>query len=168
MPERVELQRKPGQRGLLIASYKRLKKHSDGDRLYFLGLQNHCDGDCSHEVKRRLLLGRRAMTNLESILKSKDITLPTKDKGSYSQRNNWCFQTVGLEKTIESPSDSKEIKSINPKGNQPSIFIYWKDWCWSCTSNPLATWHTELTHWKKILMLEKIEGRKRNGQQKTR
>ena len=78
MPERVELQRKPGQRGLLIASYKRLKKHSDGDRLYFLGLQNHCDGDCSHEVKRRLLLGRKAMTNLDSILKSTDITLPTK------------------------------------------------------------------------------------------
>ena len=77
MPERVELQRKPGQRGLLIASYKRLKKHSDGDRLYFLGLQNHCDGDCSHEVKRRLLLGRKAMTNLDNLLKSTDITLPT-------------------------------------------------------------------------------------------
>ena len=53
----------------------------------FLGLQQ-TNGDCSHEIKRCLLLGRRAMTNLESILKSKDITLPTKDKGSYSQRNN--------------------------------------------------------------------------------
>ena len=89
----------------------------------FLGSKITADSDCSHEVKRRLLLGRRAMTNLESILKSKDITLPTKDKGSYSQRNNWCFQTVGLEKTIESPSDSKEIKPVNPKGNQPWIFI---------------------------------------------
>ena len=53
----------------------------------FFGLQQ-TNGDCSHEIKRCLLLGRRAMTNLESILKSKDITLPTKDKGSYSQRNN--------------------------------------------------------------------------------
>ena len=45
---------------------------------YFLELQNHCDGDCSHEIKRCLLLGRKAMTNLDSILKSKDITLLAK------------------------------------------------------------------------------------------
>ena len=48
------------------------------DRLYFWGLQNHCNGDCSHEIKRRLLLGRKVMTNLDSIFKSSDITLPTK------------------------------------------------------------------------------------------
>ena len=46
-------------------------------RDYFFGLQNHSDGDCSHEIKRCLLLGRKAMTNLDSILKSRDITLPT-------------------------------------------------------------------------------------------
>ena len=49
----------------------------NSSRFYFLGLQNHCS-DCSHEIKRRLLVGRRAMTNLNSILKSRDITLPTK------------------------------------------------------------------------------------------
>ena len=48
------------------------------DRFYFLGFQNLCDGDCSHEIKRRLLLGKKIMTNLDSILKSRDITLPTK------------------------------------------------------------------------------------------
>ena len=47
-------------------------------RLYFSELQNHCDGVCSHEIKRRLLLGRKVMTNLDSILKNRDITLPTK------------------------------------------------------------------------------------------
>ena len=47
-------------------------------RFYFLGLQNHCRHDCSHEIKRHLLLGRKTMTNLESKLKSRDITLPTK------------------------------------------------------------------------------------------
>ena len=47
-------------------------------RLYFSGLQNHCRWDCSHEIKRRLLLGRKVMTNLDSIFKSRDITLPTK------------------------------------------------------------------------------------------
>ena len=48
------------------------------ERLYFLGLQNHCSSDCSHEIKRRWLLGRKAMTDLDSILKIRDITLPTK------------------------------------------------------------------------------------------
>ena len=47
-------------------------------RLYFFGLQNTIDGDCSHEIKKRLLLGRKVMTNLDNILKSRDITLPTK------------------------------------------------------------------------------------------
>ena len=46
--------------------------------LYFRGLQNHCRCDCSHEIKRHLLLGRKAMTNLNSILKNRDITLLTK------------------------------------------------------------------------------------------
>ena len=47
-------------------------------RLYFLGSKITADGDCRHEIKRRLLLGRKVMTNLDSILKSRDITLPTK------------------------------------------------------------------------------------------
>ena len=65
------------------------------------------------------------MTNLNSILKSRDITLPTKEldyKESWALKN-WCFWTVVLEKTLESPSDSKEIKPVNPKGNESWIFI---------------------------------------------
>ena len=49
--------------------------NGNSDRLYFLGLQNHCRCDCSHEIKKHLLLERKAMTNLDSILKSRDITL---------------------------------------------------------------------------------------------
>ena len=52
--------------------------NGNSERLYFLGLQNHADGDFSHEIKRCLLLGRKAMTNQDSILKNRDITLPTK------------------------------------------------------------------------------------------
>ena len=52
--------------------------NGNSDRLYFLGFQNHRDGDCSHEIKRRLHVGRKAMTNLDNILKSRDITLLTK------------------------------------------------------------------------------------------
>ena len=50
----------------------------NSDIFYFLGLQNHCGDDCSHEIKRRFLLEGKAVTNLDSILKSSDITLPTK------------------------------------------------------------------------------------------
>ena len=50
----------------------------NSDVLYFLGLQNHCDNDCSHNLKRHLLLGRKVITNLDRVLKSRDITLLTK------------------------------------------------------------------------------------------
>ena len=53
-------------------------KTESSDRFYFLGLQNHCRRNCRDEIKRRLFLERKAMTNLDSILKSRDITLPTK------------------------------------------------------------------------------------------
>ena len=99
--------------------------------------------DCSHEIRKWLLLGRKTMTNLDSVLKSKDITLQTKIhivKAIYGLSSshvwmwelgrkegwapkNWCFWTMVLENTLESPLDSKEIKPVNPKGNQPWIFI---------------------------------------------
>ena len=99
------------------------------------------DGDCSHEIKRCLLLRRKAMTNLDSLLKSRDITLPTKVhlvkavifpvamcgcetwtiKKAEHQRID-AFEMV-LEKTLESPLDCKEIQPVNPKGNQSRIFI---------------------------------------------
>ena len=107
----------------------------------FLDSKITADGDYSHEIKRRSLLGRKAMTNLESILKSRDITLPTKvplvkavmfpivvwmweldHKESWVPKN-WCFWIVVLEKTLESPLDCKEIKPFSPKGNQSWIFI---------------------------------------------
>ena len=58
---------------------------------------------------------------------------------------NWCFWTMVLEKTLESPLDCKEILPFNSKGNQSWIFI-WKDWFWSWNSNTLATWCNEMTH----------------------
>ena len=68
------------------------------------------DGDCSHEIKTRLLLGRKAMANLDSILKSRDIMLPTKAR-------------LAKVMVVESPLDCKEIKPVNYKRNQPWIFI---------------------------------------------
>ena len=60
---------------------------------------------------------------------------------------NWCFWTVVLEKTLESPLDSREIQPVHPKGNQS--WVHWKYWCWSWNSNILANWWEELTHWKR-------------------
>ena len=99
------------------------------------------DGDCSHEIKRHLLLGRKVMTNIDSILKSRDVTLWTKVssqgygfssghvwmweldyKESWAPRN-WWFWTVVLQKTLESPLDCKEIQLVYPKGNQSWMFI---------------------------------------------
>ena len=59
---------------------------------------------------------------------------------------NWCFWAVVLEKTLESPLCYKEIKPVIPKEINPDI--HWMAWCWSWSSNTLATWCKELTHWK--------------------
>ena len=73
-----------------------------------------------------------------------------------SSTENWCFWTVVLEKTLESPLDWKEIKPVNPKGNQSLIFN-WKDWSWSWNSNTLATWCEELSHWKRPWCWERLK-----------
>ena len=106
----------------------------------FLGSKITAHGDCSLEIKRRLLLGRKVMTNLDSIFKSRHFA----NKGPSSQGygfsssqvwmweldqregwapKNWWFWTVVLEKTLESPLDCKEIQPVHPKGNQSWIFI---------------------------------------------
>ena len=98
----------------------------------FLGFEITVDGDCSHEIKRHLLLGRKAMTNLDSILKSRDITLPTKvclvktmvfPVVMYGCESWTIKKTVVLEKTLECPLNCKEIQPVHPKGNQSWIFI---------------------------------------------
>ena len=94
------------------------------------------DSDCSHKMKRFLLLGRKVMTNLNSIIKARDITLPTKvhivkamvfpivmyGRKSWTMQKAECgiidaFELV-LEKTLESPLDCKEIQPVYPNGNQ--------------------------------------------------
>ena len=75
---------------------------------------------------------------------------------------NWCFWTVVLEKTLESPLDCKEIQPVHPKGNQSWIFIG------SWNSNILATWWQRTDSFAKTLMLGKIEGRRRRGCQRMR
>ena len=115
-------------------------KNGNSD-IIFLGSKITVDGKCSHEIKRHLLLGRKTMTNLDSILKSRDIILPTKvhlvkamvfpvvmyrceswtikkaEHHRIDALEQWCWRR------LESPLDSKEIKPVNPKGNQFWIFL---------------------------------------------
>ena len=108
----------------------------------FWGSKITVDDDCNREIKRRLLLEMKVMTNIDSILESRDITLPTAVnlvkatffsgsniwmweldcEGSWAPKH-WCFWTVVLEKTLESPLDYKEIQPVHPKGNQFWLFI---------------------------------------------
>ena len=99
----------------------------------FLGSKITADSDYSHEIRRYLLFGRKTVENLDRVLKSRDIILPTKVSivktmvfpvvmygcESWTIKKAEHQRTVVLEKTLESPLDSKEIKSVNPKENQP-------------------------------------------------
>ena len=68
----------------------------------------------------------------------------------------WCFWTVVLENTLESPLDCKEIQSVHPK-RRSVLSVHWKDWCWSWNSNTLATWREELTHLKRLWYWERLK-----------
>ena len=126
------------------------------------------------------------MTNLDSILKSRDITLPTKFclvkamvfssghvwmwelycEESWAQKN-WSFWTVVLEKTLESPLDCKEIQPVHPKGDKSWVFIGGTD-AEAETPVLFATSCEELTHWKRPWCWEGLGGRRRRGWQRMR
>ena len=124
------------------------------------------DGDFSHEIKRYLLLGRKAMTNLDSILKSKDVTLPTKVrlvkamvfpvvmfgceswtvKKAESQRTDafelWCWRRLLRVPWTTRRSSQSTLKEINPEYSL-------EGWVQKISSNTLATWCKQWTHWKR-------------------
>ena len=107
----------------------------------FLGSRITADGDCSHEINRHLLLGRKVMTKLDNILESRDITLPTKVRlvkamvfpvvmyrcESWTIKKAECRRIDVFElwcwRRLESPLDCKEIQPVHPKGDQSWVFI---------------------------------------------
>ena len=130
-----------------------------------LGSQITADGDCSREIKRSLLLERKVMTKLDNILKSRDITLLTKVhlvkamffpvvmygcesrtiKKAEHQRIDvfelWCWRKLLRVPWTTRRSNQSILKELSPEYS-------WKDWCWSWSSNSLATWFEQPTHWK--------------------
>ena len=131
--------------------------NGSSERLYFWGLQITADGDCSHEIKRCLLLRRKATT--KSTLKSRDITLPTKvrivkamvfpvvmyecESWTIKKAEHRRIDAVVLEKTLESPLDCREIKPVHPKGNQSWIFIGRTD----AEAEALILWPPDAKNW---------------------
>ena len=144
----------------------------------FLGSKITADGDCSHKIERRLLLGWKVMTNLDSILKNRDITLSTKVrlvkamvfpvvmhgceswtiKKAEHQRIDafklWYWRRLLRVPWSARRSNQSILKEISPLG---LISIHWKDWCWSWNSNTLATWCKELTHLKRPWCWERLK-----------
>ena len=134
--------------------------------------------DCSRENRRRLFLGRKNMTNLNSVLKSKEIILPK--KCPYSQRYGLSSVTYECERSqstkemmlLNCGGGENSWESLGQQGDQTSqsyrrsiLNTHWKDWCWSRISNTLATWCEHLTHWKWPWCWERLrqgeEGNKR-------
>ena len=139
----------------------------------FLGSQITADGDCSHEIKRRLLLGRKVMTNLDSILKSRDITLPKKvhlvkamvfpvvmygceswtiKKAEHWRTDAfelWCWRRLLTVPWTARRSNQSILKEISPGRSLEGLMLKLK-------LNTLATWWEELTHWKRPWCLERL------------
>ena len=159
--------------------------HGNSDRLYFLGSKITSDSDCSHEIKRHLLLGRKAMTNLDSVLKSSHITLLTKAcivkamsfpvimygyeswtiRKAEHWRNNafelWCWRKLLRVPWTARRSNQLILKEIIPEYSPegPVLKLKLQYFCYLLQrANPF----------EKTLMLEKIEGVKRRGWQRTR
>ena len=127
----------------------------------FGGSQITADGDCSHEIKRHSLLGRKAMTNLDNILKSRHYFAykgPSGQSCGFSNNHvwmwgvdykqswvmkNWHFWTVVLEKTLENPLDCKAIWPVHPKGNQSWMFIGRND----VEAETLILWPPDVKSW---------------------
>ena len=132
----------------------------------FCGSKITADDDCSHEIKRQLLLGRKVMTNLESLLKSRDISLPTKvclvksivfpvvmhGCETWTMRKAECWRLDAFElwcwrRLLRVPWTAR--RSNQSILRQSILNIHWKNWCWRWNSSTLATSCKELTHWKR-------------------
>ena len=154
--------------------------NGNNDRLIFLGSKITADSDCSHESKRHLLLGRKAMINLHSMLKKQSYYFA--NEVSFNQKygfssshvwmweldykeswapKNWYFWTVVLEKTLESPLDCKEIQPVHPKGDQSWIFIGRTD----AEAETAILWPPDVKNW---LIWKDPDAGRRRGRQRVR
>ena len=144
----------------------------------FLGSKVTADSDCSHELKKHLLAPwKKSYANLESVLKNRDITLLTKVclvKAMVFPVVIFRCESWTIKKAEHQKIDAFKLwcwrrlswESLGQQGDQTSQFqrkldlnIHWKDWCWSGSSNTLATWCEELTHWRRPWCWERLKAK---------
>ena len=138
--------------------------------LFFWGSKITADGECSHEIKRCLLLGRKVMTNLDSIFKSRYITLLTKVhlvKAMVFPVVMYGCESWTVKKSEHRRTDAFEqwcwrLLRVPWTARRSTLGFLWREWCWSWNSSTLATSCEELTHWKR-LMLGGIGGHEEKG-----
>jgi len=140
--------------------------NGNSENFILAGSRTTAGGDCSHEIKRRLLLGRKAMASIDSILKSRDITLSTK----VHLVKAMVFPVVmyGCESWTIKKAECRRMDAFElwcwrrllrvPWTARRSVLgVHWKDWCWNGNSSTLATWWEELTHWKRPWCWERLK-----------
>ena len=131
----------------------------------FFGAPKSADGDCSHEIKRHLLHGRKFMANLDSILKSRDMSLlrkvhpfkamvfPVVMYGceTWTIKKAECWRMLLNCGVGEDSWESLGLQGdpTNPFWRRSALGFLWREWCWSWNSSTWATWCEELTHWKR-------------------
>ena len=159
--------------------------NGNSDRLYFLGSKITADGDCSHEIKRRLLLGRKAMTSLDGVLKSRDITLPTKvclvkamvfpvvmygcesrtikkaEHGRIDAFELWCWRRLLRVPWTSRRSNQSILKGISPEYSLEGLMLKLKLQYFGHLIGRTKSL-------EKTLLLGKIEGGRRRGWQRMR
>ena len=156
------------------------KTNGSSDIFYLFGFKITVDIDCSQEIKRYLFLGRKAMANLDSISKSRDIALLTKvhivktmdfPVAIYGCKS-WTIKKAERWRMMLSNCDAGEgsWESLGLQGDQTSqswrkstVNIHWKDWCWNWSSNTLTTWCKEPIHWKRPWCWKRLRARGEGG-----
>ena len=143
----------------------------------FLGSKIIADGDCSHEIKKRLLLGRKVMINLDNIFKSRDITLSTKVRLVKAigfpvvmyRWESWTIKKLSTEELMllncgvgEDSWESLGLQGdpISPSWRRAVLGVHLTDWCWSWNSNTLTTWCKDLTNSKRPWCWERLRAGK--------
>ena len=142
--------------------------------------------DCTHEMKRHLFLGRKAMINPDSILKSRDIILLTKvhlvemvfpvvvcgcESWTVKKAEHWridafelwCWRRLFRVSWTPRRYNQSILKETSQSYRKSFLNIHWKDWCWSWSSNTLATWCKELTNWKRPRFWERLKAEGEGG-----
>ena len=164
----------PSSIGLAERVWQKIYKNGKNINQPWRGSKITADGDCSQQIKRLLLLGRKAVANLDSVFKSRDITLPTKihivkatvfpivmyvcESWTIKKAEHWrtdAFKLWCWRRLLSIPWTARRSNQSILK--ESTLNIHWLEWCGSWSSNILATWLEQPTHWKRSWCWERLK-----------